>query len=164
MNTLNDFFQLAMDRTVPEPLVPEPGLSFDLGASGTKVAPGATPLGLPDWRWPRDRIPADDNSVTCIHAYHFLEHLSGEDAIAMLREIERVLVPGGVVNFCMPYYNTSLAGHDLTHKSSWNEDTFRNLFKNDYYDMAGEWKLRVHFVVIMGIVERNIALLGQLTK
>lgn len=164
MRTLNDIFQSGMARTIPTPLQPLDGIIFDVGASGLKKAPGAIALGLPEWQWPRDRLPAEDGTVALIHAYHFLEHLSGEDAIAMLREFERVLMPGGIVDFCIPYYNSNLWAHDLTHKSHWCEDSFTNLFKNGYYDPAGEWKLEQHFIVIMGIVERNIALVGQLVK
>ncbi len=29
---------------------------------------------------------------------------------------------------------------------------------------ASEWKLEVHFQAIMGVVERNMALVGQLVK
>jgi hypothetical protein len=164
MRDLQELFWWGMMREVPPLLQPPAGLAFDVGASGLKKAPGAVALGLPEWSWPRDRIPAEDSTVAVIHAYHFMEHLSGEDAIAMLREFERVLVPGGVVNFCIPYYNSNLWAHDLTHKSQWCEDSFTNLFKNDYYDPAGAWKLRQHFCVIMGVVERNTVIIGQLTK
>lgn len=164
MRDLQELFWFGMMREIPPLLPPPAGLVFDIGASGLKKAPGAVALGLPEWCWPRDAIPAGAETVGVVHCYHFLEHLSGEDAIAMLREFERVLVPGGVVNFCIPYYNSNLAAHDLTHKSSWCEDSFTNLFKNSYYDPAGSWRLKQHFCVIMGIVERNIVLVGQLVK
>lgn len=165
---IQGFFENAMAREIP-PLIPLPPISlsvlgFDLGASGIKRMAGCIPLGLPDWRWPRDRIPAEDGTVDVVHAYHFLEHLSGEDAISLLREIERVIRPGAPINICVPYYNSSMQAHDLTHKSFWNEATFSNLFNNPMYDPAGPWKLKVHALFIMGIVERNMALLAQLVK
>ena len=67
-----------------------------LGESGNDKTMDATCLGLPDWCWPRDRIPFGDNTVGIVHAYHFMEHLTGEEAINMLKEIQRVLVPGGI--------------------------------------------------------------------
>ena len=95
------FFQ-AMKRPLPSLLsYVSDGLAFDIGASGSHSY--ATPLGLPGWAFPRDPIPASDGSVSTLYVFHFLEHLSGVDAIHFLREAERVLMVGGVLNFCMPY-------------------------------------------------------------
>ena len=170
-------FRRGMKREIPPLLDGPAGPSFDLGASGKFVAPGATPLGLPDWNFPRDRIPADDGSVAVLHAYHFLEHLPSTTAILLLREAERVLVVGGVLNFSIPYYSSVLAIQDLTHHSFWCEETFNILFNIDPlygYDPAGSrgmsggtdapWRLRVHFLIIAGIVSRNMALVGQIVK
>lgn len=166
--TTNDIFRLAMKRSIKEPLPLVGALAYDIGAGYIDIDQSAIRLGLPDWSWPRDPIPAESSSVDYIHCYHFLEHLSGEDAIRFLQEVQRVLKGGGVFKFCVPYYNSSMMGHDLTHKSSWNEETLVCLFKNDYYDrLAGDnfkWHLRIHFQFIIGIVERNIALVGQLVK
>lgn len=161
---IQELFQLGMKRSLSE-LVKFEGPAFDIGSSGRFHAPGAIPLGLPDWQWPRDAIPTNDSSVATLHCYHFLEHLSGEDAIAFLREAERVMIPSAsVLNFCIPYYTSTMATHDLTHKSFWNEDSFKTLFANDYYSVAGEWRLSVHFLMIAGIVQRNLALIGQIVK
>jgi hypothetical protein len=100
-----------------------------------------------------------------LHCYHFLEHLTGADAISFLREAERVMVPNkSVLNFAIPFYNSSGMAQDLTHRSFWCETTFDNLFKNKWYSPAGEWKLDVHAIMIMGVVERNLALIGQLIR
>lgn len=165
MLTIQQLFKQGMSRDIPELLEPDDLRNgYDLGASGSKVMLGCDPLGLPDWSFPRDPIPADDGTADVIHAYHFLEHLTGEDAIKLLREAERVLVVGGVMNICVPYYNSSMQAQDLTHKSVWCETTFQTLFDNKYYDPAGQWRLRVHTQFIMGIVERNLALFVQLVK
>jgi len=158
-----ELFERAMKRRLPR-LIDIEGVGLDIGSSGTYKVPGSMALGLPEWNFPRDKIPVDDASVQTIHCYHFLEHLTGDNAILFLREVERVLVVGGIMNYCMPYYNSNLWAHDLTHKSQWNEDSFQNLFKNEYYDPAGSWRLEVHFQIICGIVERNMALIGQLRK
>jgi hypothetical protein len=101
--------------------------------------------------------------VATIHAYHFLEHLTGDEAVAFLREVERVLIPErGVLNFSIPYYNSVLAAQSLEHKSLWCEETFTKLFTEDTFEYYGKWRLRVHFQIIAGIVSRNMALLGQL--
>jgi hypothetical protein len=161
---IQELFKLGMKRDIPELLTFE-GPTLDIGASGKMVAPGAIPLGLPDWEFPRDPILAVDGSIATIHCYHFMEHLTGTDAIAFLREAERVMIPGAsVLNFCMPYYNSHIQAQDLTHKSFWCEETFRTLFENRWYDPAGEWKLKVHAIFIIGIVGRNLSLQGQLIR
>jgi hypothetical protein len=160
-------FALGMKRKLPDLLTCNEGLRFDVGSTGKYVVSNATPLGPPKWQWPRDGIPANNECVGELHAYHFLEHLSGEDAISFLREVERVLIPAcGVFNFSIPYYSTVLANQDLEHKSFWSEETFRNLFENDTYLRlsAGPWKLHIHFLIIAGVVSRNLALVGQIVK
>jgi len=160
-----NLFKMGMDRDLPELLTPPAGLSIGLGESGTKNHGRDLSLGLPDWNWPRDAIPCEDGTVGIIHAYHFFEHLTGADAIEMLFECQRVLVPGGVLQFCMPWAKTECALHDLTHKSWWCETSFKNLF-NNYYDVVPgrTLKMRQHYLVLAGVVERNIAVIGQLVK
>jgi len=165
MFTVQDLFRLGMKRELPPLYVPNKyGIVYDIGSSGTWKVPGAIALGLPHWVFPRDRIPAKDETVSTIHCYHFLEHLHGNTAIAFLREAERVLQPDGVMNYCVPYYTSNLHAQDLTHQSAWCEDSFKNLFGSVGYDVAGSWKMKVHFQLIAGIVERNLALIGQLVK
>lgn len=167
--SIQKLFKWGMDRDIPE-LLPlngdgdEPFVGFDLGASGSKTMFGCTALGLPNWCFPNHDIPAGKGTVDVIHAYHFLEHLNGAEAIALLRNCEHVLKIGGIINICVPYYSSGLQAQDLTHKSVWCETTFQTLFNNSYYDPAGSWKLRVHAQFIMGIVERNLALFVQLVK
>jgi SAM-dependent methyltransferase len=165
MMDFHRLFALGMKRKLPYLLDPD-GPVFDIGASGKYKVPGSDAIGPPEWVHPRDRFPAKDNSVAQIHAYHFLEHLSGEDVVSLLREVERVLMPGGVLNFSVPYYSSTLAIQNLDHKSQWCEATFSNLFYDDTYlgDEDGPWKLSVHFLLVAGIVQRNMALVGQLVK
>ena len=166
--TFQELFRLSMKRELPELLVGPKGPVLNIGSSedDTWVIPGAIPLGLPDWcfPFPHNKIPMPDNSVSAIHCYHFMEHLYGKQAIAFLREVERVLQPGGTFNFCVPYYSSHLQAQCLDHKSFWNEETFENLFSNRGYNIAGDWQLKVHFQIIAAIVHRNLALIGQLTK
>lgn len=158
-----ELFMLGMKRQLPELITCE-GLSFDCGA-GKYVAPGAIPLARPEWVIPRDKIPAADKTVATIHAYHFLEHLTGDEVAFFLREVERVLIPErGVLNFSIPYYNSVLAAQSLDHKSLWCEETFNKLFNEEMFAYYGKWRLRVHFLMIAGIVSRNMALVGQLVS
>lgn len=161
---MNDVFKLAMKREIAEPLLLV-GVGLDIGA-GKTVIPGVMPLSLPYWMWPKDEIPFGDKEVDHIHCYHFMEHLNGMDAIDFLFECQRVLKVGGVFQFCVPYYNSGLQAQDLTHRSAWNEETFRNLFSNTFYGTKhnGNWRFRIHFQAIIGVVERNLSLIGQLVK
>jgi hypothetical protein len=165
--TFQELFKLGLDRDLPS-LLPFPdGPQFDLGASGTKVAFGAKPLGLPEWRFPDSGIPAEDESVAAIHAYHFMEHLTGEHAILLLKEVQRVLMKGGIFQFCIPWAKSEIAFQDLTHKSFYTESSFRMLMQNSYYDPSAsqhQWRLKQGFLVLAGIVERNVCILGQLVK
>ena len=47
-------------------------------------------------------LPWDDRSVDGIFSEHFIEHISQADAIRLLRECRRILVPGGVVRIATP--------------------------------------------------------------
>jgi hypothetical protein len=161
-------FALGMKRKLPELLACGDGMRFDVGSTGKYVVPGAMALGPPKWQWPRDKIPSAEGGVGELHAYHFLEHLSGEDAVAFLREVERVLIPErGVFSFSVPYYSSVLMAQNLEHKSHWCEETFSNVFADEAYPhlfSGGPWKLRVHFLLIAGVVSRNLALVGQIVK
>lgn len=138
------------------------GLILNLGA-GNKHIEGATPLDYPEWDADNNALPYVDESVDGIHAYHFLEHV--EDPVWVLLECQRVLKVGGILNICVPYYTSQMAAHDLDHKHMFCEETWRVLFDNPYYDKNKvEWKLEVRTNVIIGIVERNLALITQMEK
>jgi SAM-dependent methyltransferase len=138
------------------------GIAYNLGA-GNKLLPNAIALDLPAWDGDFDRIPADDASIDCIYAYHFLEHL--KNPIDMLRECQRVLKSGGVVNIVVPYYNSNLQASDLDHKCVFTEDTWKCLFNNEYYTKDKEgWMFNINFNMICGLVERNLCLVTQLEK
>ena len=162
MEPFQAFFYLGMERELPNIAVQHKGVALNLGA-GSKVIPGARSLDLPDWDADRMDIPYNDDAVSTIYALHFLEHL--RDPLRVLRECQRVLKPGGVLNIVVPYYNSSIAAMDLDHKHQFNEDTWKTLFHNRYYekDKLG-WRFRVHFNLIAGIVERNLALFTQLVR
>lgn len=71
---------------------------------------GLISRGAAEVPWPRNiqvwdvrrGLPHKDNSVSGIYTSHFLEHLSGKEAPAFLRESHRALVPGGVIRLVVP--------------------------------------------------------------
>lgn len=167
--TIQRLFQMGMKRFVPELLPPvfnhNGGEALNLGAGNSSIA-GADSLDLPAWDAERDPIPREDGSVTTIFAFHFFEHLSGVNVIRVLRECERVLAFGGTLNVVVPHRLSQMAFQDIDHKSFWTEETWKILFDNPHYDKnrEGMWKLAVHANLIIGIAERNLALMTQLVK
>lgn len=168
-DTIQGFFRVAMSRDIPA-LVDPPTtkLSLNLGAGKKKVVPwDPIPLDRPHWNagWP---IPYANEHFREIHAYHFFEHLTGEQIIHVLGECQRVLITGGVINIVVPYYSSQLMALSIDHKTSFCEDTLKNLFTDDYWDYPGVppdgWRFEIGLNVIIGVVERNLALLTQLIK
>jgi SAM-dependent methyltransferase len=157
-----DLFQVAMDRTVIPPKPMPEGVALNVGA-GEKIIPGAVSIDYPEWDADKDLLRYGDETISGIHAYHFLEHVA--DPVMILQEFQRVLKPGGILNICVPYYTSQMAAHDLDHKHQFCEETWRVLFGNPYYNKNRiEWKLAINTNVIIGIVERNLALITQMEK
>jgi len=154
-----DWFQVGMKRELAD-LKTSRGLIITVG--GSEVTDNK--LYRPHWDALNQNLPYVNSSVGTIWCDHFLEHLPGNRAIEMLREFERILIPGGIANIVVPYYNSNLQAQDLDHKSSWNENSWNNLFNNQYYSDHGDWMLKVNFCLIAGIVERNLCLFTQLEK
>jgi predicted SAM-dependent methyltransferase len=50
-------------------------------------------------------IPLPDESVTRIHTEDFIEHIPADDAVSLLSECHRLLLPGGMMRIGVPDYN-----------------------------------------------------------
>lgn len=75
-----------------------------------------------------DRIPYDDKTFDIVLALDVLEHLDRpQDAI---REIERILKPGGLFIASVPAHQSLWSYHDelLHHRMRYNKTSFKNLF------------------------------------
>jgi O-antigen biosynthesis protein len=87
----------------------------------------------------RHGLPFADNSVACVRAYDFLEHIPhchdsscnhGEDGVTarcvvgVMNEIYRVLAPGGWLISRTPSTDGRGAFQDPTHVSFWNPNSF----------------------------------------
>jgi SAM-dependent methyltransferase len=81
----------------------------------------------------RDRWPFDDSTVGVIMANDFLEHLP--DKLHTIREIYRVLAPGGVLLSRTPSTDGRGAFQDPTHVSYYNENSFHYYTRAD----AAKW-------------------------
>jgi len=161
---MKNLFSLGM-KYLPADIITPTGIVANLGAGNSHI-PGTISLDYPVWNAETDPLPFADKTLDGVYAFHFLEHLSGVNVIKLLAEMQRTLRVGGVATFCTPHRLGSMAYHDLDHKSFWCEDTFKNLFKNPYYEKNRElpWKFDIRFNMIMGLNERNLALFTQLER
>lgn len=66
--------------------------------------------------------PIKDNSVGFIRAFDALEHM--KDPVATMKEIHRILVPGGMLFSRTPSTDGRGAFQDPTHVSFWNSNSF----------------------------------------
>lgn len=163
IKTIQDLFKIGMSRGIPTLLEYEGGLQINIGAGTYKILHNAEPVDYPEWDANIMQLPFEDDSVDVIHCYHFLEHM--KNPVKILKDFERVLTKHGHVNIVVPYYNSHLQAKCLDHKSMFNESTWDNLFNQySYNNGSGEWRLKVHTTFIMGVEEKNMALLTQLVK
>ena len=159
-----DWFMIAWNRELPELLPMPDGPQLNLGA-GYRLIGDSIPVGLETgWDADTEPLPYASGSIAGIWAHGFFEHVA--DVPAVLRECERVLIKGGVLNVVVPHGRSEIAVEDITHKQFIVEHTWRNLFGNEYYDAAkGQaWRLRVHANFMMAVAYRNMALFTQFVK
>lgn len=181
MVTIQQFFKAGLDREIPELFEPPSGLQINLGPGNVKKiyylesageykllegVGGGTLSTHPDWHWPEDPLPYADSTVAAVHCYQFIEHFDVNDVVDLLRECERVLMPGGVMYIATPHATSSMSWQALDHKTHWNEEVWNWLFGNEYYSdyELMPWRLRVHACFVMGVVIRNLNLFTQLVK
>lgn len=69
-------------------------------------------------------IPLPDESCETVFSSHMLEHLTSEDASALIAEVWRVLVVGGTAEIVVPYVMSHSAWQDPTHKSFYTGEGF----------------------------------------
>lgn len=69
-----------------------------------------------------ERWPFEDNSIGVVRAYDVFEHLY--DSIHTMKELYRVLAPGGYALIQVPSTDGRGAFQDPTHVSFWNENSF----------------------------------------
>lgn len=60
--------------------------------------------------------PFENESVDEVRCSHFFEHLTGEERILFMNELQRILKVGGKAEVICPYYSSMRAVQDPTHK------------------------------------------------
>jgi len=68
----------------------------------------------------REGIPFPDNSVDLIWSQHVMEHFNESESQAVLREMHRVLKPGGVMVHTTPHASDPTSCY-FDHRTFWNE-------------------------------------------
>lgn len=71
--------------------------------------------------------PFKDNTFDEIECIEVVEHL--DDTIAVIRELHRILKPGGKVKITVPYYLSHHAWSNPEHKRAFNYQTFKYFIK-----------------------------------
>lgn len=89
-------------------------------------------------------IPLPDNSVIEVRASYILEHIA--DVSALMQELYRVCKPDAKLVVKVPYFKSTAAFKDPTHRSFFTERTFE-YFDRDYIDghKLPEYKLEMNF-------------------
>lgn len=105
-----------------------------------------------DINWDLRRgIPVEDCAVSEVYSSHFLEHLEAVDLQNLVREIVRVLRPGGYFMISVPdarkFVEAYLAGRDLEDRSGW--------FKCDYL-VTGTSIDQLNYVAYLGGQHRQL--------
>lgn len=160
--SIQRFFELGLKRKVPD-LLPDYGQMLELGPGTSPIPNMDETLEYPDWDADTMAIPFEECSFDVVYALHILEHV--KRPIVLLRDIQRVLQPGGHANIVIPHFKSELAFEDLDHKTFWSEETWYKTFANDGYTKHSEgWQFEIHANFLMAVAYRNLCIFTQLVK
>lgn len=106
---------------------------LDIGCGGNKIPgsvyvdidPGANPDILHDLN--KFPYPMEDNSYDEIYAKHIIEHL--DDPKGFMRELTRILKPGGTLFVETPHFSCRVAYSEPQHKLFFSYFMFNNLLQ-----------------------------------
>jgi len=101
-------------------------IKLELGSGIKKGKEGWITVDLygADIKWDlQNGIPLQDNIVDRIYTSHMLEHIPFVNLVEFLKQIYRVLKPGGELSVCVPnagyYIRSYLKGVDFMDRASW---------------------------------------------
>lgn len=178
-NNFEHFFFNGVKRSpgrLRRPPGDEPVLNL---GSGNAPLPGAANLDRPEWRAPKlwlpvagkpnvMKAPIHDGTVGAIHMYHFLEHLDPSDALDMLMECQRVLMPKGCIYLVVPHAMTPLGFQAPDHRSFWTEEGLQDTFYSAGYDTTyggpEKWDMDITWMMCAGVKWSNLCVLAQIVK
>ncbi|MEK6874433.1 MAG: methyltransferase domain-containing protein [Nanoarchaeota archaeon] len=112
--------------------------------------------------------PYKDNSVDEVRMHDVLEHL--DNVVQVMREVHRILKPGGFVNLLVPHWNSNGPYYDPTHKHAFGFTTFEYFCKgykpefHYYFDFQfSKLRRHIHFPGGLQIWNRVIEFLVNLS-
>ena len=100
-------------------------------------------------------IPFDNNSIEEVYCSHFIEHVPQDKVIWFFNEIYRILIPNGIFEILVPPSTGRGAFCDPTHRSYWNDLSFR------YYDMSWCRELSESYGIKCNFKQEKIVSLGE---
>jgi SAM-dependent methyltransferase len=108
-----------LDPAVQSAVAAGQPIALDLGSGGAgrDNAVGVDALRLPgvgiqaDLNEPLEALP--DNSVGAVRSSHCLEHV--REFLPLMRELHRVVVPGGIIEIVVPHFSNTYGYSDPTH-------------------------------------------------
>lgn len=108
-------------------------------------------------------LPFSNNSVSFVFCCHTLEHFYPEEAIEIIKEINRVLKPGGIARIAVPSFEHALEIIQGKHSSKWPQN-FENsvgqainyLFCDGQHKYAYNFYVFQQFAIRAGFKSENI--------
>ena len=104
-------------------------------------------------------LPFDSNSVNFIYLEHSIEHVTQKQAFGLLKDIHRVLLPGGVLRLCYPNihqicafnlasYNTFITGLEGGKPS----DSIKDAIESQMYKFGHKtlWDEQLMIICLIG--------------
>ena len=106
--------------------------------------------------------PIEDSSVDEVHCSHYIEHIphdaknddSRDGMIQFMDEVYRILKPGGKATIIAPYYTSTRAYGDPTHKRYISDMSFyyfnkewRDINKLDHYSISCDFDMNFEYFI-----------------
>lgn len=86
-----------------------------------------------------------DNSIEEVYAAHFIEHIPQNQVIETFNEIYRILILDGIFDITIPPTTGRGAWCDPTHRSYWNDLSFRYFDMSWCKELSGSYGIKCNF-------------------
>jgi SAM-dependent methyltransferase len=93
-----------------------------------------------------------EETFECVYASHMLEHLAPDVAERCLREVHRVLQPGGILRLAVPDLDGVIAGYDPADPDTFLDGLFEG--HSDRRSSASRHRWQYNAVSLKGLMER----------
>ena len=99
-------------------------------------------------------MPFEDDSIEEVYASHFIEHIPQDRVIWFFNEVYRILIPNGIFEIYFPPTQSPDgkvcrgAFCDPTHRSYWNDLSFRYFDMNWVGELSKSYGIKCNFKII----------------